>query len=139
MGIAIYRTTGHLTHAIPDEGIAEAQAYLLEPNMAEYMDESIAEVVARVEWHLNGDGYNYYVEAICTRPLNDDELRVLAQWVSGQNSDGLGEGFEQQGFAWVEDEDEDCRDPWCDEDHYAEGHMCSFDWETNDSKFIRVL
>ena len=33
------------------------------------------------------------------RELTEQELEKLSDWISGQNSDGLGEGFEQQDFA----------------------------------------
>lgn len=31
-------------------------------------------------------------------PIDEDEINELREWISGQNSDGLGEGFEQQDF-----------------------------------------
>ena len=55
-----------------------------------------------------------------------------------QNSDGLGEGFEQQSFASYEIEDDyNCG---YDEDEYIEPEyvMASFDWETNDYEFTLV-
>lgn len=131
----IYQSTGQLTDAIPHEHVEAAQAYLAQDDMTQYVDESIAGAVERVEWRLHHNGRDYTVEAVTSRELTDDELRVLAEWTSGQNSDGLGECFEQQDFAWVEgpdpDEDED-------EDYYEDGHMVSFDWKTNKSTFTRV-
>lgn len=128
----IYRTSGALTGTIEPENVELAQAYLTEDDMTRYLDEPLRGVVERIQWHLNHDGHTYYVEAIANRDLTDDELAQLAAWVSGQNSDGLGEGFEQQDFAWVGEE----RDFFGDV--VDEGAMCSFDWQTNDSKFERV-
>ncbi len=130
--VTIYRSTGHLTHAIQDlKDVKLAQEYLMSDPMAQYLDPPLNEVVVRLQWHLDSDGYNYYIEAICNRELTDDELKQLASEVSGQNSDGLGEGFEQQDFATVYGD----ADRWGDAEYVG---MCSFDWETNDSTFVRV-
>lgn len=37
-----------------------------------------------------------YVEVEMTEPLTPEETKALIDWISGQNSDGLGEGFEQR-------------------------------------------
>lgn len=155
--VPIYRTTGHLVDSISREHVAEAQKYLQADEMAKYLDPPLEDVVTRLTWYLDSNGYDYYVEAICNRELTTEELKQLGSEVSGQNSDGLGEGFEQQEFAWSEDpvEDEDCSacdgtgtddaGMQCGEcdgqgviDGEEGGHMCSFDWETNDSVFVRV-
>lgn len=39
-----------------------------------------------------------YVEIEFTEDLTDTEISSLKDWISGQNSDGLGEGFEQRCF-----------------------------------------
>ena len=36
------------------------------------------------------------VEVTSTTPLTAEETEVMREWISGQNSDGLGEGFEQR-------------------------------------------
>lgn len=143
---AIYETRGQLTNGgIEPENVAKAQAYLTNDhngkplNMQQYLDPSL-EAVILLRWFLDGNGLDYRVEAICSRELNDDELKALASEISGQNSDGLGEGFEQQDFAWNE-EGHDC-DSDCDEcDGYGcedGGVMVSFDWKTNDSTLTRI-
>lgn len=138
---AIYITKGTLTNAIPEEGIREAQAYLTEDDMTQYIDPPLSDAMVRVQWKLESDGYHWSVEAITNRELTEAELKELSQWVSGQNSDGLGEGFEQQDFAWSTDTDdcgdcEGCNEGWsCEDDG---GAMCSFDWKTNDCAFERV-
>lgn len=155
---AIYRSTGTLTHAIPSDGIGQAQAYLARDDMSKYLDPPLDEVVVRLEWTLHNDGFAYHVEAIAQRELTELELTHLAEEVSGQNSDGMGEGFEQQDFAWVEQGEEEVACHNCDgsgldleEDDCAtcdgagyfpegdDGIMCSFDWRTNDSTFTRVV
>lgn len=135
----IYRYDGHLVDAINQENVLLAAQYLLQDDMTQYLDDDLKSVVKRISWHLFHDGYTYHVEAICERDLTDEEIEELRSWVSGQNSDGLGEGFEQQDWAWVPGEHE-CDGPYwsecnCDEEN---GHMCSFDWETNDSTFVKV-
>lgn len=170
----IYRTTGVLTSTIAPENVAAAQRYLThdhegEPiNMEQYLDPPLKGLVESLEWRLDGDGHSWSVTAYVPRELTDDELKQLAGEVSGQNSDGLGESFEQQDFAWDSDEgyEEECSDcegrgelesydedeertgTWetcgsCDGGGYLEhddssGRMISFDWQTNDCKFERV-
>ena len=36
------------------------------------------------------------VSVYLTEPMTEEEESALREWISGQNSDGLGEGFEQQ-------------------------------------------
>ena len=123
----IYQSTGCLTGTVSD--VAAAQNYLLRDDMTKYLDPPLSEAIERIQWNLYSNGHDYVVEAIASRELSPDELKQLATWVSGQNSDGLGEGFEQQDFAelyYGDFEDED----W---------EMVSFDWQTNDSTFTRVV
>lgn len=135
----IYRAKGTLVDAIPSEGVVKAQLYLTEDDMTQYLDAEHEGVVEHIEWRLESDGYNWSVTAFANRELTEAELKSLSSWVSGQNSDGLGEGFEQQAFAWAPDDGCDCDRGgyWCNCDG-ENGHMCSFDWETNDCAFERV-
>lgn len=138
-----YRTTGTLTGTIEPENVAQAMAYLVQDDMTQYLldptwgEQELIGVVEHVRWQLNPDGHTWYVEALTTRELTEGENRALAQWVSGQNSDGLGEGFEQQDFAWNKCEGcEACdENPW---DDCGEGVMTSFDWQTNELSWERV-
>lgn len=157
----IYKTQGVLTGTIQPENVAVADAYLRQHDMTQFLAEEKLPV-EYIEWKLEADGHSWNVTAFATRAMNADELRVLSEWVSGQNSDGLGESFEQQDFAWDEDDDEDecsaCNgDGWvhepdddgddvqvdcgeCSGDGYFErdgGRMISFDWQTNDCAFTR--
>ena len=121
-----YLTSGHLTRAIEKWNVSMAQDYLIMDDMAEYLPDPLKSKVESIEWNLDGDGYRYYVEATTSDPLSERELRELSAWVSGQNSDGLGENFEQQDFAEAYDKDGD----------YI--GMCSFDWNSNDYPWERV-
>lgn len=141
---AIYQTKGHLTDAIPDDGISKAQAYLVEDDMTAYATDpqwgiSWAKgVLVLLEWKLDGNGYDYTVRATTTRELNEAEQKELSEYVSGQNSDGLGEGFEQQDFAWVSEDCDECgyNGGWgC---QCGQGHMCSFDWQENELPWTRI-
>lgn len=138
----IYQTQGVLTGHIEAENVVTADNYLREHDMTQFLDEN-AGPVEHIEWRLAPDGHQWTVTAFAPAPLTPDELKQLADWVSGQNSDGLGESFEQQDFAWEQSDDE-CGE--CDgcinwdscSDADMNGRMISFDWETNDCKFERV-
>ena len=38
------------------------------------------------------------VDIRLTEPMTEEEENELREWIRGQNSDGLGEGYEQQGI-----------------------------------------
>lgn len=137
----IYQTTGTLTDYILPENVKAAQEYLTEDDMTQYLGDNryptLKDAVDHIEWRLDDDGYKYSVTAKTNRRLGVAELEHLADWVSGQNSDGLGEGFEQQDFAWAEEDCEDCVDSsWGCE--CGNGHMISFDWKKNESRFTLI-
>lgn len=123
-----YRTTGRLTNPVTD--LAAAREYLDEP-MVDYIDKDLVPVVHDIKWDLTSTEA-WQVEVITHRALTEDEAKRLSEWISGQNSDGLGEGFEQQPFAEHEEYDE-YGSP--DEDSYC---MSSFDWEVNDCKLTLI-
>ena len=135
----IYRTYFKLTNEVID--FEEAKRYLEEDDMTKYLNNdsrrpsSLQGAVSSINWILR-DTQSGYIELQSNRELNNEELKWISDWVSGQNSDGLGEGFEQQDFAnycirdyYVDDEDDYFEDDWV---------MASFDWQTNDYKFERV-
>jgi len=67
-------------------------------NMAQYLGPPLRDKVASAEWDvevINGTAYGK-ISCELTEPLDMDEQAELADWISGQNSDGLGEGFEQR-------------------------------------------
>ena len=146
--MAVYRTKGVLTGYIASENVSKAQAYLKEDAMVEYVaaNTELTDALEWISWDLDSDGHHWTVTAVTSRVLDDDELKRLSEEVSGQNSDGLGESFEQQDFAWETNDDDECdgRDDceggcegWgCSNEN--DGRMISFDWEKNDCSFERV-
>lgn len=135
----IYRTYFKLTACVTD--VLAAQDYLTEDDMTEYLKndsripEDIRNAVENIEWHLK-DEDSGHIELTTNRALSATEIKPISDWVSGQNSDGLGEGFEQQSFACYEDEGLDGYDG---DDWDNETIMASFDWQSNEHifEFIR--
>lgn len=124
-----YQTSFSLTTDVLD--VAEAQAYLSEDDMTEILKErypDLAADVTSIQWVLT-DSDCGYVELETNRSLTDAELARISEWVSGQNSDGIGEGFEQQPFAWYPDADDAYDDTYV---------MASFDHSSNDYIFEPV-
>lgn len=125
----IYRTNFNLTYPVND--FDAAYSYLTEDDMTEYLldDDRGCSKVESIRWELV-DEQSGYIEVITNELLTDDEKKNISDWIRGQNSDGLGEGFEQQRFAEYQEE-EDWYDE--DEDEYYEGEWvsASFDWSTN--------
>lgn len=148
----IYQTKGVLTGTIDQSNVAEAQEYLQfdynhetgerdKPiNMHQYLDPPLDGVVLHLQWVLAANGHDYTVTAVTSRDLTTDELKQLSSEVSGQNSDGLGEGFEQQDFCW--DPDGDCHEcEGCENGYECEnqgGSMISFDWRSNDLPWTKI-
>lgn len=125
-----YKTRGRLTEPVSD--LDDARAYLRqlqsELRMASviYPDEA-KDGVHSVTWDLLDDEH-WEVTLVADHPLENTQLELLADWISGQNSDGIGESFEQQPFAEHEDEDDDGEIVY---------HTSSFDWEENNC-FLEV-
>lgn len=135
--MARYVTRFELTNPVNDYDAAAD--YLREP-MTEYLIndldylhlEHLQGKIENIEWVLE-DEESGYIELTTTEPIAWDDLVKISDWVRGQCSDGLGEGFEQQPFAEVRYKDED-------EDGYLnyDTDMASFDWRTNKYRFIKV-
>ena len=71
-----------------------------ENNMADYFhgNNGVSEKLRSADWDFerrNGELYGC-ITVQTAGPLTEDEEQDLKQWISGQNSDGLGEGFEQR-------------------------------------------
>ena len=81
-----------------EEAIAKEQA--TEINMAEYVGDhaSIKDKLVFIEWGVEEHRGTLYGKIDCylTEALTPDETERLRDAISGQNSDGLGEGFEQR-------------------------------------------
>lgn len=133
-----YRTYFNLTNAVND--FEEARKYLTEDNMTAYLKgdsripEDVRSVVDNIVWILK-DIASGYIELIANRSLSTQELESISKFVSGQNSDGLGEGFEQQDFACYEDEG---LVGYEGEEWDNEMITASFDWQTNNYLFEKV-
>lgn len=134
-----YRTYFKLSNSVND--FDAAYNYLTDDDMSVYLrndtriDAHIRFSVVEIKWILT-DYDAGYVSLVTDRDLNDSELKAISKFVSGQNSDGLGEGFSQQDFANYKDEDpwrDEDEDDWYDnDDDYI---TCEFDWDTNDYIF----
>ena len=98
-------------------------------DMADYYDEipSAKAKLVSAYWDVEEyDGLLYgKVDLYLTAPLTPEEKESVTDWITGQNSDGLGEGFEQRSIA-TEDGDlyvsmYDMRDSWiCDAEEFED-------------------
>ena len=124
-----------------------AQEYLSEDDMTTYLvgEDRIArevrDAVVSIRWLLTDEQSGAIVLTTKTE-LSAEQLLTISDWVSGQNSDGLGEGFEQQDFANYDlglyDEYGRYNSDLELEEKYGECYvMASFDWTTN--KYIFEL
>ncbi len=69
-------------------------------NMAEYFHghNGVSSKLISADWDFTTQNGCLYGKITCnlTDSLNENEEKALKDWIIGQNSDGLGEGFEQQ-------------------------------------------
>ena len=125
-----YTASGVLTN--PVNNLHAARIYLRSEDIggmtqfAQGDDRCPADAIHDVSWDLLDEG-SWKVTVITNRLLTDEESASVSDWISGQNSDGLGEGFEQQPFA----EEETGED-------YEDITMSSFDWMTNKCELTLV-
>lgn len=141
----IYTYETEFNLAAPVNDIDAAQEYLLEDDMTKYLTQRIkreasrdkvddfSDAIISIKWLLYNE-QSGVIRLQSSRPLNQNELDFVSDWISGQNSDGLGEGFEQQDFAWMSYDDDDDDDEYYSDD----GEMASFDWKTNNYKLHLV-
>ena len=102
-----------------------AYHYLEEDTMMDYYDGPGKKKLRRIDWCLTGT-WTYssgFILVDTYEELTEGEMKAISSFIRGQNSDGLGEGFEQN-FTYT--------DPYTDEEL-----MCSFDWYDNDYKLHR--
>lgn len=85
--------------------------------------QSAIEAVEHVYFELM-DEESGRISVYASRALTFKEMDGLSCRIRGMCSDGIGESFEQQGFAWEE---------YVDENGFGvgDGEMSSFDWRTN--------
>ena len=95
-----YRTNFHLN--VPVNDYEKAKAYLEEDDMVQYFkdraNDELRNKVISIDWVLEDDESGY-IQVVTNSVLTDEEQKEISDWIAGQNSDGLGEGFEQQPFA----------------------------------------
>lgn len=68
-------------------------------NMADYIhDDALSQKITSAQWDIAKIGHTVYGKITCElrAPLTEDEQEDLIDWITGQNSDGLGEGWEQR-------------------------------------------
>ena len=144
----------------PVLNISDANRYLRSDDMTKYLREEIEYLtgkdnsrpdrkalgsieptsIKRIEWLLETDDSGR-IRLDTEEPLSKEQLKAVSSWISGQNSDGLGEGFEQQDFASYLSEEFENYDPEWDEDYYDNDDawvMASFDWKTNDYELEEI-
>lgn len=132
-----YYTNFMLSHSVND--FEKAKQYLIEDNMTNYLKtdmslpKSARDKVELIEWQLIKENQGQ-IEVKTNEYLTDEESSAISEWISGQCSDGLGEGFEQQDFANYMEGDE--YNPYFVEEEAVEFEehdyvMASFDWRTN--------
>ena len=133
----LYRTYFNLDYDVLD--FEEARLYLIEDDMTPFLKNDLPEEtknkIESITWILKTENSGQ-IDLVTTSKITDKELKTISEWVSGQNSDGLGEGFEQQDFAHysvLEMEDND--DEFYSNDDYV---MASFDWRSNDYDFTLI-
>ncbi len=119
-----YRLEFELSEPLRDESFYEAQDYLHDEDVTKYFvceyrspeQQALKDILAHVEWDLDNLSEGH-VDIITSSPLSDKQIAMIYDEICGQNSDGLGEGFEQQDFAcWTETEERDIE--WIDEPEY---------------------
>ena len=119
----IYRTNFKLAAPVTD--MNKANNYLHEEDMTQFIDSDLEDCVMHIEWNLI-DNEQGYIEVRTNDVLSIDDSKKISEWICGQCSDGLGEGFEQQDFAFYMDDELD-------------DYVCaSFDWQTNDYELFLV-
>lgn len=94
-------TVGNLFLVECEDKIREALEKYMEgdtQNMAEYYHEAGNEKLLSADWNLayfDGELFGR-VDILLTEAFTAEETELIREWICGQNSDGAGEGFEQQ-------------------------------------------
>jgi len=135
MTIYLYKTDFNLTGSVND--FQAASDYLTEDDMTVYLkDDSripveVRDAIIHIEWELVDVNFGH-INLKANRELTEKELEYISDYVRGQNSDGLGEGFEQQDFADEYDEDgfQSDLDQW--EEYYQDGYNEWYDLSDTD-------
>ena len=111
-----YMTDFNLSFPVND--VDAADEYLQDDEMLYYFDEGLLkDKLISIEWYMKTDSRGS-IMVTSKEELTREELDEISRFISGQNSDGLGEGFSQQDFAERKID--------------GEYKYSTFDWETND-------
>lgn len=128
--------TTHFQLLAPVDDFGAAYEYLKEDDMTEYLhsdsdiSQSAKDKVDKIEWVLK-DEQSGRIEVKTNDYLSDSESQEISDWVSGQCSDGLGEGFGQQSFACYRVGGYEGFGGEYDEYYEDEYVTAEFDWRAN--------
>lgn len=93
-----YEAEFRLDGEVEPEYFMDAFHYLSEDNFVDYLhNENLKEKVFKIIWSLEKPDSGV-VKIYTNEELNDNDLTELEDFIFGQKTDGLGEGFEQQVF-----------------------------------------
>lgn len=110
-----YKTVAKLSLPVTD--FLEAKEYLRDDNMLQYLDDSrLAENLEDIYWDLVNPN-TVEIGVVSKKMLSPSERYTLSRFISSQNSDGIGDGFRNQDFAF--------------HDTGKEILLSEFDWQTN--------
>ena len=127
-----------------DVPVKDANEYLHEYDMLDYLKERVEDDknttiktndLVSLTWAVDNDGrYSDHgtITLVTTREFTKKELDFVSDYVKTQNSDGIGEGFEQQ-FEYTPSNEGPGH--YGDDEGDDNYEMASFDWKTNDYKF----
>lgn len=106
----------YLSDKLDKSNFEEAKEYLLDDDMRNYLDDNLKNKIDSIKWVLTDlDGGHIEIEE--NQELDTKDIEQLATYIEGQNSDGLGEGFNQQYFTEKEGSEEtvvmDWGFDWC--------------------------
>jgi hypothetical protein len=83
----------NLTNPIDDDAIEAANEYLQSDDMTQFIDNDLKPIINSIKWNLDAVDSGGII-VLANRELTRDESSRLSDWISGQCSDGLGEGFD---------------------------------------------
>lgn len=142
----IYSVNFHLKNDVLS--ISDANEYLQEDDMTNYLKKDLNNSkftelqnnIIKIYWEIITSNSGK-ISLITNKKLSKEELDYISQWINSQNSDGIGEGFEQQDFASYTERSEYIYNAHNNVDYnYADNLddsyliIASFDWEDNNYK-----
>ena len=98
----VYEVYGGTLSEYKDEIESKFEDYLDGDDMSQYFDESdnaeVASVLQSMNWSFVNVNYELFgkVAVGLTDDISNEGIKAIKDFITGQNSDGLGEGFEQQ-------------------------------------------